>query len=90
MLIRVCNCSISFICINPIWGHVANLLLRNVIFSLDRVLFLVADGPLKTISRKESKLFFNVSSLNSCVIMALYCCRRSSISEMLIGMCVCT
>jgi len=84
------SCSISFKWICPIWGQVANLLLRKVMFSLDKVRFLAEEGPLKTIERKESKLFFRVSSLNSCVIVALYCCKRSSTSEMFIGMCVCT
>ncbi len=88
--IRCCTCSISFVCILPICGHAANLLLRKVMFSLASVLFLVADGPLKTISRKDSKLFRRVFSLNSCSMVARYFCNMSSTSVILMGMCVWT
>lgn len=53
-LMRCCTCSISFVCILPICGHAANLLFRNDMFSFASVLFLVVEGPLKTISRKDS------------------------------------
>jgi len=89
-LILCWMCSISFVCILPICGQAANLLLRNVIFSLASVLFLVAEGPLKTISRKDSKLFRRVSSLNSCSMVARYLCNMSSTSVILMGICVCT